>query len=311
MNGSMDLLIAASNPLTHVIQHNLFAPETGASWPFDHITLLSNQMLMMFVAFALLLWVLPRAARMRRGGDELGQLVPTGVGNFIEVICVFLRDTVARPTLGKHTDTFVPYVWSSFFFVLTCNLLGLLPLAAFFEPPLAMIFGEHSVFTHAIGGTATGNVMVTAGLAIMTMVMIVYNGLRLHGIEYLKHFFIGPFPISLFIGFIEIIGLFAKTFALAIRLFANMVAGHLLLAVLASFIGSTILAIGTLGGLLVAIPIVLGSVAINCLELFVAFLQAFVFAFLSSVFIGQAVLIEHHDEHAHATEAEHAEPTHG
>jgi F-type H+-transporting ATPase subunit a len=159
-------------------------------------------------------------------------------------------------------------------------------------------FGQH----HGIYGTATGNIFTTGTLAVCTLVMIVANGLRINGFAYVKHFFMGPFPINVVIAALEVVGLFAKTFALAVRLFANMMAGHILLAVLVSFImmaGSVSYAMG-FG---VAIPVVLGAVAINLLELFVAFLQAFIFTFLSCVFIGQAVVIHH--EHAH--EEEHGE----
>jgi F-type H+-transporting ATPase subunit a len=100
------------------------------------------------------------------------------------------------------------------------------------------------------------------------------------------------------------VGLVAKTFALAMRLFANMVAGHILLAVLIGFVSSAAVALGTIGAVGIAIPVILGAVAINFLELFVAFLQAFIFTFLTAMFIGQAVNIhhEHHGEVPAATE---------
>jgi F-type H+-transporting ATPase subunit a len=128
-----------------------------------------------------------------------------------------------------------------------------------------------------------------------------------------KHFFMGPFPINVLIAFLEVIGLLAKSFALAIRLFANMLAGHILLAVLLSFIGMAFAA-GAVTGFAIAVPVVLGSVAIMCLELFVAFLQAFIFTFLTAVFIGMAVNIHHGDEHhepnAHSHEHEGSIPHH-
>jgi F-type H+-transporting ATPase subunit a len=224
--------------------------------------------------------------------DEVERLTPRGKRNFLEVICEFLREFVARPNLGPHTDRFMPYVWTVFFFILTCNLLGLLPLG----PITKHLLGKE------IYGTPTGNIWTTGALAVMTLGMIIFNGLRTNGLAFVKHFFMGPFPINLLIGFLEMIGLLAKSFALAVRLFANMLAGHILLAVLLMFIAMAFSA-GALLGLVVAVPVVLGSVAINMLELFVAFLQAFIFTFLSCVFIGQAVNIhlEGHDEH-HETE---------
>lgn len=289
------LLAEAANPLTHVVQHRLYTQPLDGPWPLDQFTWLSNHIIMQVVAAALLVWLVPRLLRQRAGHDPIGRLVPTRVANAIEGLCDALRTHVARPALGRYTDAFMPYLWSAFFFILTCNLLGLIPLAAWtpFVPG------------HALGGTATGNIMVTGALAVCTLGMIFVNGLRLHGLAYLKHFFMGPPGLNVFIAFLELIGLLAKTFALAMRLFANMVAGHVLLAVLLGFIGMAWTGLGVGGGLLIAVPVVLGSVAINLLELFVAFLQAFIFTFLSAIFLGQAVSI--HEEHEH--EEGHAEQT--
>jgi F-type H+-transporting ATPase subunit a len=285
--------LASGNPLTHVVDHFW----KTISGPLGPLTVMSNHVFMMLVAAALLMLIVPRLARAAASGDEVEGLAPRGGRNAIETLCAFLRDFVARPNMGEYTDRFIPYVWTAFFFVLTINLLGLLPL----EPltaPIAHAMG----LEHGIYGTATGNIWTTSTLALCTLVMIVFNGLRLHGLTYLKHFFMGPFPINVVIAFLEAIGLLAKTFALAVRLFANMMAGHILLAVLVGFIASAG-AVSKAMGLGVAVPVVLGSVAITLLELFVAFLQAFIFTFLSCVFIGQAVNL-HHEEHAGHGEAE-------
>ncbi len=279
-------LAEGDNPLTHVVDHPWLRIGEGEGL-FRQFTFLSNHVIMMLVAAALLMLLLPRFARVREEGDEVERLTPKGMGNLIEAICAFLRDHVARPNLGPHTDRFIVYVWSAFFFILTCNLLGLLPLA----PITKFLFG------HPIYGTATGNIFTTATLAVCTLAMIVINGLRIHRMAYVKHFFMGPFPINCLIAFLEVIGLFAKTFALCIRLFANMCAGHILLAVLVSFIAMAG-ASGAAIGFAVAIPVVLGSVAIYMLEIFVACLQAFIFTFLSCVFIGQAVNIHHEHQGA-------------
>lgn len=280
--------LASANPLEHVVDHPWVV--LGGDTPFTRFSLMSNHIFMMLVAAGLLILLLPRLARVPRTSDDIDQLTPRGSRNAIETICTFLRDFVARPNMGEHTDRFIPYVWSVFFFILTINLLGLLPLE-----PITRQVSNAIGLKHAVYGTGTGNIWVTATLAICTLVMIVVNGLRLNGMTYVKHFFMGPFPISVFIAVLEIIGLFAKTCALAIRLFANMMAGHILLAVLVSFIAMAGAA-GALLGFVVAVPVVLGSVAITLLELFVAFLQAFIFTFLSCVFIGQAVNL-HHEEH--------------
>ena len=277
------------NPLEHVIQHPLVVREAdlGPLTPQGVITLLSDHIVMLLLAGLLLVAFVPRLARRRRGGDAVGRLVPGGFANFLEAICQYLREKVAEPALGEHTDRFIKYIWSVFFFVLTVNFLGLLPLGAI--TPVA--FGLH------IGGTATGNIWVTGTLALTTMVMMVGNGLRLGGKAYLAHFCPGPLWLAPLLVPVEVIGLVAKVFALAVRLFANMIAGHVLLAVLLSFILSAGSTLGAAGALGIAVPVVLGSVAINLLEVFVAFLQAFIFTFLTTLFIGMSVVV-HHDDHA-------------
>ncbi len=132
----------------------------------------------------------------------------------------------------------------------------------------------------------------------MTLGMMVVNGLRLGGVEYLKHFNPGPWWMAVILVPVEIVGWIAKIFALAIRLFANMLAGHLILAVLLGLILSAGSASAGLG-FGVAVPVVLGSVALTMLEIFVAFLQAFIFALLTTLFIGMSVVF-HHDEHEEA-----------
>jgi F-type H+-transporting ATPase subunit a len=282
----MMLLALMANPLEHVVQHPLVQQEAhlGALTPEGKITLLSDQIVMMMIAGLLLILLLPMFVKRRRGGSGVNAMVPAGPANAIEAICQYLRKEVAQPALHEHTDRFVKYIWSVFFFILMVNLLGLLPIAS-----VTPLFGLH------IGGTATGNIWVTATLAILTMVMMVINGLRLGGKHYLAHFSPGPWWLSPLLVPVEIIGLIARIFALAIRLFANMIAGHILLAVLLSFILSAGAASAAMG-LGVAVPVVLGSVAITMLELFVAFLQAFIFTFLTALFIGQSVVF-HHDDH--------------
>lgn len=291
----MMLLALFAGPLDHVVQHPLVQEEAhlGVLTPEGKITLLSDQIVMMMIAGLLLILLIPVLIRRRRGGSGVDAMVPAGPANAIEAICQYLRKEVAAPALHEHTDRFVKYIWSVFFFILTVNLLGLLPIAA-----VTPLFGAH------IGGTATGNIWVTGTLAVLTMAMMVVNGLRLGGKHYLAHFSPGPWWLSPLLVPVEVIGLVARIFALAIRLFANMIAGHILLAVLLSFILSAGAASAAMG-LGVAIPVVLGSVAITMLELFVAFLQAFIFTFLTALFIGQSVVF-HHDDHGEPGE-HHAE----
>lgn len=285
--------LMAASPLEHVIQHPLVQTpaDLGPLTPEGKITLLSDQIVVMILAGLLLTLFVPVLVRRRRSTDTVGRLVPTGFANFFEAVCEYLRKNVAEPNLGEHTDRFIKYIWTAFFFVLVNNLLGLLPIAA-----IAPLAGLH------IGGTATGNIWVTGTLALMTLIMMVVNGLRLGGKHYLAHFCPGPLWLAPLLIPVEIIGTLAKTAALAIRLFANMLAGHVLLAVLLSFIFLAAASMGTAGGLGIAVPVVAGSVAINLLELFVAFLQAYIFTFLTTLFIGQSVVFHHggHGDEHHA-----------
>jgi F-type H+-transporting ATPase subunit a len=278
-----------SNPLSHVVQHPIVQRplDAGPLTPEGQVTLFSDHISMILLAGFLLMLVLPRAMRRRRVGDPIEEHVPTGFRNALEAICYYFREELARPNLGPHTDRFIKYIWSAFFFVLTLNLLGLLPLAALFS--LARP-GLH------LGGTATANIWVTGTLAITTVVMMVVNGLRFGGLAYLAHFAPGPILLKPLMLVVEVVGLFAKGFALAIRLFANMVAGHMLIAVLVGFILSAGAASAILG-FGIAVPVVLGSVAITFLDLLVAFLQAFIFTFLTTLFIGQSIILLHADEH--------------
>ncbi len=277
------------SPLEHVVQHPLIERPAKVTpfTPDGKVTLMSDQIAMIALAGVLLIAVMPMIVKRRRGATGVDALVPSGSANMIEAICDYLRKEVAEPALHEHTDRFIKYIWSVFFFVLTINILGLLPI-----PSISNLFGTH------LGGTATGNIWVTATLALTTMVMMVVNGLRLGGKAYLAHFCPGPLYMAPLLVPVEILGLIAKVFALAVRLFANMIAGHILLAVLLSFImlagaKSTGLGLG------IGSVVVLGSVAINLLELFVAFLQAFIFTFLTTLFIGMSVVL-HHDEHGDA-----------
>jgi F-type H+-transporting ATPase subunit a len=280
--------------LSHVLQHPLITQpaDWGFLTPHKVITVLSDHIVSTITAGLLLALVLPMLVRRRRGTDEIGGMVPAGGANFLEAICEYLRKEVAEPNLGPYTDRFIKFIWTLFFFLLVNNLLGLIPISS-----VAPLFGTH------LGGTATGNIWVTGALASITLVLMVVNGLRLGGMNYIKHFCPGPIWLAWILVPIELLGLIAKPLALAIRLFANMFAGHMILAVLLSFI----LSLGShnpVGGYVIAVPVVVGSIGVSLLEIFVAFLQAFIFTALSTLFISQAIVF-HHDEH----EAGHGEAT--
>ncbi len=221
-------------------------------------------------AVLMILLFIPLARKIRSGQPPRGLL-----WNFLEAILVFLRDEVARPSIGrKDADRFLPFIWCLFFFVLFCNLLGMLPWA----------------------GSPTGALATTAALAAMTFGAVLITGMSRHGVVgywtgLVPHMDL-PFVLALFLKpmllAIEVAGLFIRHVVLAVRLLANMFAGHLVLVVILSFIGGAVQA-GLIVWTGVTISSVLGAVALNLLELFVAFLQAYIFAFLSALFIGMAV----------------------
>lgn len=283
-------LAAADNPLNHVVDHPLLG------WWF------TNHMFMLLLSAGIMLLVFPRLTRRYRSGE----LVPTGTRNLVEAMMVYVREDIARPVLAEHTFRFLPLLWTLFFFILINNLLGLLPIEPITGALARAMFGDTDAAGHArhgIGGTATGNVYVTAALALVSFVVTQAAGIRANGLKnYLKHFLAGaPIYMAPVMVIVEVIGLFVKPFALAVRLFANMVAGHVLLAVLIGFVGLAYARLGAGGAAGVGLVVVIGATAIMCLELFVAFLQAYLFTFLTALFIGQLVVHEHeaHDGHGH------------
>ncbi len=281
-------VIDVNKAISHVAQHIPEGAQIGSG--IFSFPLFSNMILMQVVVAALLVWLIPRAVRARAGGDDIGRLVPRGIGNAIEAMCEAIRKHVAEPNLGPYTNVFLPYLWTAFFFILTCNLLGMLPINAI----ATLLLGEHT--GHYFGGNGNGSIFVTATLALLTLGLMIVNGLRYHGMNYVKHFFMGPPFLAWFIAILEILGLFFKAMALAVRLMANMIAGHIVLAALLGFVG----AVGkiTVAGSFVVAALVIGaSVAISFLELLVAFLQAFIFTLLTAVFIGMSVNIHHDHEH--------------
>lgn len=362
-------LLLAMDPLQEVLPHVLV--HVG---PLH----LNNQMLMALVAAVLMLLIFPRLFN----GPDSG--VPTGSKNFFESILEFFRVEVFRPALKEHTDRFAPFLWTLFFFILFCNLLGCIPLAAFIE----LITGGH---VQHIGGSATGGVNTTAALAICAFFFIHYQGIdqiatqlsngtygqhghdthshSAHDQEHMRgealatdipgdfaalgdpagHYTDGehkpPYtriesaalasleqhqrmtpakailmavPLYLwnfaphpfrptdphatwakwipdvmmwsFLLLLELIGAIIKPVALCLRLFGNMVAGHVLLAVL---IGLIVVVPGLLLRASLAAPISLLDLGIQILEIFVAFLQAYIFVFLTTLFIASAVAPEH------------------
>jgi F-type H+-transporting ATPase subunit a len=224
---------------------------------------------MLIAAFLVAAFLIPAARRAKKAHEAGAHEGPKGHTNVVEAFILFLRDEVAKPNVGHHGERFYPYVIGVFFFILFCNLLGLIPW----------------------GASPTGNISVTAALAILTFVVVEFAGMRdLGAADYSKTIFyappgmggIGKFLMMVIMTPVEFLGKLTKPFALAIRLYANMTAGH---AVVLALTGLAVVAVGASAFWVIPAPILM-AVAIMLLEIFVAFLQAYIFAMLSAVFIG-------------------------
>jgi F-type H+-transporting ATPase subunit a len=244
--------------LHHVMDSNEWHPLPGVhihlpSWMTLHV-------MMMLIASVVLVYLFCVAYKKE-------QKVPSGLTNLLEVFVVFVRDGIAIPCLGeKDGKSMTPMICTFFFFILTCNLLSLIPIFA----------------------TATGNINVTAALSLIVLLVMVFGAIWKNGIggffsAFMPHGL--PIPVLLMVGPIEFVGMFVKCGALMIRLFANMLAGHI---VLFSIIG-LIYAMGTM----FILPSVLMGFGIYVLEILVSFLQAYIFTLLAAMFIG----LIHHPAH--------------
>ncbi|QOJ28541.1 MAG: F0F1 ATP synthase subunit A [Ignavibacteriales bacterium] len=224
--------------------------------------LLTKHSVFMVLIAAVLIFLLIKTAKSYKKS-----LVPKGMTNFFEVLILFVRDEIAKPTIGKGYEKFVPYLLTAFFFILFSNFFGLIPFST----------------------TITSNITVTATLAIMSFFMIQIGGIRKNGaFGYFKGLIPHGIPIPLLVIMIpvEILGLFTKPFALALRLFANMTAGHIVIYALFSLI--FISKSWGLAGFSFAL-----ALFVFFLEILVALLQAYIFTMLSSLFIGMAVHQDH------------------
>jgi F-type H+-transporting ATPase subunit a len=244
-----------------ILEHHLLDHKIARLFAIGHTPFyLTTHNLMMAIAGALLLGLL-LVARRQSGA------VSTGWANFFEIFIVYIRDEIVRPNLGEAGDRYLPYFLTLFFFILFCNLLGLVPF----------------------GATATGNIAVTAAMAITTFMMINIAGVKELGLMHYVQTYIPPglpFWLVPLMFVIEILGLFTKSFALCIRLFANMIAGHI---VILAFLGLIFI----FHSVLIAPVSVAAAVGLGLLEIFVAFLQAYVFTLLTVVFVGGAVNPQH------------------
>lgn len=249
-----------------ILEHILDSEELHL-WPLGHFHLphlhlfgqdipITKHMLMMWMASLILIVVGLTVAAVHR-------FSPGKMGHLVEMAVLFIRDEIAIPNIGKQGAKFVPYLLTTFLFILTCNLLGLVPY----------------------GATATGNISVTAGLAIMAFAMTQVAGIREHGVfKHFRHLMPEGVPIWLapIMIPVELMSMLIKPFALCMRLFANMMGGHI---VILSLLGLIFI----MGSYLV-IPVSIGFVLfISVLELLVAFIQAYIFTMLTSLFIGTSI----------------------
>ncbi|MCF8254379.1 MAG: F0F1 ATP synthase subunit A [Bacteroidia bacterium] len=234
---------------------------------------ITKNVMSMFISVLFLCWLMLSVARhyTKNAGKA-----PKGIANLIETLIMFIRDEVAKPSIGPKYAKFLPYLLTIFFFIFINNLFGLIP----FFPG---------------GANVTGNIAVTMVLAVFTFVITSFNGNK----SYWGHIFMPPgVPKALWILLvpIEIIGMLNKPIVLMIRLFANITAGHIIM--LGFF--SLIFIFGAMSetlGLGVSVLSVAFTVFMNFLELLVAFLQAYVFTLLSALYFGMAVEEHAHEEH--------------
>jgi F-type H+-transporting ATPase subunit a len=234
---------------------------------------LTRNVVQMIIALTLLVWVMISIAKRYQKGEGVHS-APKGSQSLLEPVINFIKDDVAKPNLGDKYQKYLPYLLTVFFFILINNLVGLIP------------------------GTAnvTGNIAFTMVLAVISFVVIMFSS----NSHYWKHIIWPPgvpFAVKFILIPVEILGIFTKPFALMIRLFANMIAGHIIIICLVSLIfifGALNTGIGWGFS-----PLSVGFVIfIYFIELLVAFLQAYIFANLTAVFIGQAFEGGHdHGEH--------------
>ncbi|MDA2924675.1 F0F1 ATP synthase subunit A [Acidobacteria bacterium AH-259-L09] len=229
--------------------------------------------------------------------------LPTGSMNALEAVVQFIRDSVVLPNVGaKFLNTWTPLVLTFFFFILTANGIGLVPLFDILGVIDRFILqtDQHSIINRMLHGgtTATGNYNVTAALATITFFAIIIAGSKAHG--FIKHWKnMAPqgmaWPVYFILIPIELMAMFVKPFALTMRLAANMTGGHIAILAILSFVfifsglfQSFWAGFGV--GVLVSIPLAVG---ISALEIIIVLVQAYVFTLLTAVFIGMAINVHH------------------
>jgi F-type H+-transporting ATPase subunit a len=232
----------------------------GVAQPLDFSITKNVASMLISVVILLLVFFNVKSAYVRRAGKA-----PKGLQSLLEPLILFIRDEIAIPNIGHHYyKKYLPYLLTLFFFIWVNNLLGLVPT----------------------GANLTGNIAFTMVMASLTLLLTVFSGNK----SYWGHIFATPGvpkPLLIVMIPVEVIGIFTKPFALMIRLFANITAGH---TIILSLIGLVFI----FRNVFLGVPVTLFVLAMNCLELFVALLQAYIFTLLTALFIGQAVAEDHH-----------------
>jgi F-type H+-transporting ATPase subunit a len=267
------------NAMHHVVDnpHWEFFTTFDTKWHLPKIFgfQITRFMLLELIAAGLVLGIyIPLGRRLEDGRPPRGPW-----DNAFESLLTFIRNEVARPSLGEHdAERFLPFLWTLFLFILFNNLLGMFPF----------------------GGSATASIYVTGGLALCVFFAIHGSAIaKMGALHYLKTLWPhADMPVALAVVFkplifvIEVVGILVRNAVLAVRLFANMFAGHMVLATILLFV---IVAARTAFALWAAITVasVIGVVLLSLLEIFVAFLQAYIFVFLTALFMGMALHPEH------------------
>jgi F-type H+-transporting ATPase subunit a len=229
--------------------------------------------------------------------------IPAGFMNALEAVVQLIRDSIVLPNVGKKfVNTWTPLVLTFFFFIVTANAFGLIPI---FEVlgvvDRFILHTDHESILNRVlhgGATATGNYNVTAALALITFLAIIVAGTKAHG--FIKHWKnVVPsglaWPVYIILIPIELMGMLVKPFALTMRLAANMMGGHIAILAILSFVfifsemfQSVLAGVGV--GLVVSLPLVVG---VSALEIIIVLVQAYVFSLLTAVFIGMAINVHH------------------
>ncbi len=297
-------MLAVNNLMEHLRDHPW--PGWEAEWFGVPVTLMSSGIAAMILSAVVLIAIILPAARKRREA-------PSGLRNVLEVVVLFVRDRIGKPALGVHTGEYLPFLLTMFVFILTLNLMGMVPLEAVSEL-------LHMEDTTPLGVTATTIPAVCMALAGITLIAIVLNGLRRAACRARRERN-WPAPLALALSpvlwvmslspsvpgvtgkilavplsALELVGAVMKCFALMIRLLANMLAGHALIGVLVMLLLQALAAMietGAMQLVYVGPLVVIAGVAVNILELLVAGLQAYIFTFLSAMFLGLYVETSH------------------